>query len=536
MISDRLLKTVPTLFSFVLLLTPGVFSDKDSAWELAKENASVLRFSTLFTAQNVRDHLATPEGIEEAIQWCKDTAVTHVFLETFRGGYTVDREVVTEAKEKFLDEGFLVSGCVTTTRIGRDSVDGWIFPCFTEQAGLDNLKRIFEFTASIFDEVMIDDFFATHCECEECIQARGDRPWDEFRCDMMVDVSQKYVIEPAQKVNPDVTLIIKYPQWYDAFHERGYEVVRQTKMFDKIWIGTETRDPDSDRWGRKAQYEGYFIMRWLGDIGGDKCGGGWFDPYGTSPPTYVEQARQTILGGAKEALLFCYGSLQRDTGPANVRKLRQEISEIFRLAELIRGKKPRGISAPKPPNSDPGGDQYVYDFIGMLGLPLVPTADVKTDVPAAFLPYQTLTDPQLPQKVTQMTDRGTPLLITNRVAEELDNVGKAKEIEVLNIPQNRWDLMKIPEDRLQAIREKMLEPLNVEFSAPTRTALYLFGDNLAAIENFNDKEIEARFRMEPYRKGTMLLAIPKKEIEPKQAGESLTLSIPARSMVLLRME
>ena len=42
-------------------------------------------------------------------------------------------------------------------------------------------------------------------------------------------------------------------------------------------------------------------MRWLGGIGGSKCGGGWYDPYGTTEHTYIEQARQTVLAGAKES-------------------------------------------------------------------------------------------------------------------------------------------------------------------------------------------------------------------------------------------
>ena len=88
----------------------------------------------------------------------------------------------------------------------------------------------------------------------------------------------------------------------------------------------------------------------------------------------MEQARQTVLAGAKEMLLFCYGSLQRDTGPANVEKLRTEIPGLFQLAKLVRNKPPKGIAAPKPPNSDAFQEQYVYDFVGMLGLPLVPTA------------------------------------------------------------------------------------------------------------------------------------------------------------------
>ena len=39
----------------------------------------------------------------------------------------------------------------------------------------------------------------------------------------------------------------------------------------------------------------------LGGIGAEKCGGGWYDPSGTTEKTYVEQARQTILGGARES-------------------------------------------------------------------------------------------------------------------------------------------------------------------------------------------------------------------------------------------
>ena len=32
------------------------------------------------------------------------------------------------------------------------------------------------------------------------------------------------LLGPAKRVNPKALLIIKYPQWYDHFHERGYEV------------------------------------------------------------------------------------------------------------------------------------------------------------------------------------------------------------------------------------------------------------------------------------------------------------------------
>ena len=145
------------------------------------------------------------------------------------------------------------------------------------------------------------------------------------------------MLPPARKVNPKVQVIIKYPQWYDNFHVRGYEVRRETDDFDKIWVGTETRDYQDKRWGGTVQYEAYFIMRWLGGIGGAKCGGGWYDPFGTTENTYLEQARQTILGGARESMLFCYGALQRDTGPKNIEALRAQLPELLAMAKNVHG-------------------------------------------------------------------------------------------------------------------------------------------------------------------------------------------------------
>ena len=72
---------------------------------------------------------------------------------------------------------------------------------------------------------------------------------------------------------------------------------------------SELRDPASEEWGNKQQYEGYFIYRWLTDIGGSKTGGGWFDLYGTTPSLYLDQPLTTILAGAPEVFLFHYGML-----------------------------------------------------------------------------------------------------------------------------------------------------------------------------------------------------------------------------------
>jgi hypothetical protein len=307
---------------------PPTSTPAPDLWALAQRHRAIHRYSTLITAQNVRQYLSSDAGLREAIDWCKRTAVTKVYIEEFRDGYTADRATVVKAREAFGAAGIETSGCVTTTRVGKGSTGWKEICCYADPQTQEKLKSVFEYAAGLFNEIMIDDFWFTDCECPECKAARAARvvtiggarypvagdTWEDYRGELMVQLSRHYILEAARKVNSKVKVIIKYPQWYDQFHERGYDVARETADFDRIWVGTETRDYTNRRWGGTVQFEGFFIMRWLGGLGGTKCGGGWFDPYGTSPATYLEQARQTVLAGARESMLFCYGSLQSQGG------------------------------------------------------------------------------------------------------------------------------------------------------------------------------------------------------------------------------
>jgi len=513
---------------------------ESSLWNLALKNKDTLCFSTLFTAQNVRQYLSSAEGVEKAVRWCKETAVSKVFLESFRGGYRTERKWLENARDRFRKEGIEASGCITTTGLGKKSVKGWDnICCYTHIPTQERLQSEFEFAASIFDEIMTDDFLFTDCQCEECKKARGSRSWAEFRCDLMLNVSRRRILEATKEANPRAKIIIKYPQWYDNFHERGYDVVRQTRDFDLIWVGTESRDPDSQRWGRKAQYESYFIMQWLGKIGKEKTGGGWFDPYGTSPPTYVEQARQTILGQAKNALLFCYGSLQSKQGAANVARLRKEIPALFHLARLVHGTPIVGIHAPKPPDSPPKKESYVFDFVGMLGLPLVPSAEVDPSAKAAFFSQHALADSTFSQKLKNMLRAGKPILITSHLAEELKRnlPSEVKNLQILKVGNEPRDLYKLSREQLDPIRKPLLSPFGIEFSAPSRVALYLYGDDLVVIENFNDNPVEVSLSK---RGSTRLAPISLKPMDEgvrcQITGSTLRASFPPRSLLALRAE
>jgi len=492
-------------------------------WDLAKSKQAVHRFSTLISAQQVRDHLSTEKGIDAAIDWCKKTAVSKVYIEVFRDGYQAKREALAHAKERFRAVGIEVSGCVTTTEVGKRST-GWRgIACYTDPKTQERVQEIFEYAAGLFDEIMIDDFWFTDCTCADCDAARRSKTvtigqktypvagdsrtgilpvgstWEDYRCELMVRLSQDRVLGAAKRVNPRAKLIVKYPQWYDRFHERGYEVLRETADFDRTWVGTETRDYTDRQWGGTPQYEAYFIMRWLGGIGGQKCGGGWYDPYGTTEHTYVEQARQTVLGGARESLLFCYGSLLSQTGPKNVAALRKEIPELFAVAEQVRRRQIVGIAAYKPANSHPASEPRVFDFVGMMGLPLVPCHEFPADAKAGFFSIHALKEADLAKRLSVFIAAGKPVLVTDGLAQKLtDKVDlKRPNVRVLPVKGDPKRLLGLAQGELDATRAFALRALGRSFRAPNRVAIYLYEDGSWVVENFNDDPVTVELDDKP---------------------------------------
>jgi hypothetical protein len=411
--------------------------------------------------------------------------------------------VLENARDRFRTAGIEASGAIMPAGIAKRST-GWdLVSCYTNQKTQEELQRIFEYTASMFDLVMIDDAFFTDCECEECITARGDQTWSKYRRDLMLKMSRERVLVPARATNPNVRLILKFPLWYDGFHERGYDVTRETRLYDLIWVGTETRDYDFDiNPGGKVQYSAYYIMRWLDSIGGEKTGGGWFDSLGTTPKTFVEQARQTTLADAKELVIYSYGLLQRETnsyggwqgkGIADIETFRSELPQLFKLAELVRGRSVKGIHAPKPPNSEAFEEPYVQGFFGMMGLPLIPAHEIDELAESAVFSVHALKDSDFSNKLERMLKAGKPIMITDRLARRLahQELLKNENLIVLEIDGEPKNLLKLSREDLEPIRDKLLAPLGIRFDALNKVALYLIENNHVIIENFNDEPVSA---------------------------------------------
>jgi len=409
--------------------------------------ARAVQWETLFTAQDVRDQLSTPAGREQALEFCRRMGISKVYLEVFRG-YQADATTLKTSRDFFRHAGLEVSGCVTTVHLGKTSSGNPVFVCYTNRQNQERLAQIFRYAASMFNEIMIDDFFCTDCRCSECSAAKGSMSWREYRDKLMIEMSRTDVLGAARAVNPRVKIILKFPQWYDTFQNRGYVVDKETALYDRIWVGTELRDPSSGKWAHVQQYRGFFLYRWLADVAGPKEGGGWFDPYATDPILYMDQAYVTVLAGAPEAMLFHYGDLNSSTYRAQAEILAAHRQQLDRLAKLVGGWK--GIPAYKPPSSDPGDEPYILDQIGMLGIPLLPVAHFPAKARVALFAAQAMGDTDFVPELDQYIEEGGTAFMSQSLAHRLNADPRLKPVNNVDLAKDEL-LRKVPEGAGQII-------------------------------------------------------------------------------------
>ena len=477
-------------------------------------------WSTLFTAQDVRDHLSNEKGRAEALEFCRKMGISKVYVETFRDAYQADEQALKTARDFFRQAGLKVSGCVTTTRFGKPTTGWEVGSCYTHRANQEHLASIFSFTARLFDEIMIDDFLFTDCQCSECAVAKGAMSWRQYREKLMLEVSRDRILGPARAANPQVKVILKFPQWYDLFQERGYIVDKETALYDRIWVGTELRDPSSDEWGPKQQYEGFVIYRWLSEIGGAKTGGGWFDPYGTDTTYYLDQAYVSALAGAPEIMLFHYGALISDEFRVQAEAFATRRPELESLSRLAEGWS--GIPAYKPPSSDPGDETYLFDPIGMLAVPLVPTAKFPDGTRAGLFTIHSLEDTEFVPKLESFLKAGGTAFVSEGLAHRLSGdprlptkvsleLPKGKYFQVLEVgggkvavfstalprlahvdTQNRVaQLTPALREALEAFRKSVADFAPTSLDAPPRVAVFPLKGRVA-VANFTELPVNCR--------------------------------------------
>ena len=385
----------------------------------------------------------------------RQVKIDKVYLETHRDMVVADKSTILKLKKFFRDRGVEVAGGITTTVNERNLFETF---CYSNPEHRKKLKEVVEFTAGLFDEIILDDFFFTNCKCERCIRAKGNKSWTRFRMDLLVEAANSLILKPAKTINPKVKMVIKYPNWYEHFQGLGFDLEREPKIFDGIYTGTETRDRTFDQ--HLQQYLGYSIFRYFENIKPGGNGGGWVDTYGSRYfDRYAEQLWLTLFAKAPEITLFEFSQLLRKIQPndrapwqgqqtsfdfdAMMKPIPQPGGSSIKPTSIARaagytlekvdgflGKlgKPTGLKSYKPYHSV--GEDFLHTYLGMIGIPIDLVPEFPSEAKMMLLTECASFDTTIVDKIkTQLMD-GKSVVITSGLLRALQEKGLEDIVEL----------------------------------------------------------------------------------------------------------
>ncbi|MCC6153650.1 MAG: hypothetical protein IT367_07815 [Candidatus Hydrogenedentes bacterium] len=378
----------------------------------AQDAAPPLRWCAYMTNGSVQKLATDPAALEKAPGLLKALRISKVYIEVFRQT-PVSNDDLKKVSDALAQQGFEVAGGIATLPgenygVREDAKLGWFN--WQAQKTREDVANIVSTTAPLFSEIIVDDFFCTNDMSAESLAAKGELPWGDYRRALMVQAAQQSVIVPAKTANPSATLIMKFPQWYDRFHEFGYDVPAESAMFDRIWVGTETRGPDTVRYGFTQPYQGFVNLRWIASIAGPKTAGAWFDHGDCDANDFIDQAYQSVLAGAREIMIFAYSDIE--SGHPGHELLKKEQDNLAKLSAIVQENPVLGVYGYKPANTDAGPDLFIMDYIGMLGVPVVPTAFPPNGARVVFLPTQAAGDPAIATFIRNAIAQKVTLVMT----------------------------------------------------------------------------------------------------------------------------
>lgn len=388
--------------------------------------------------------------------------VDKIYLETHRDLLIVPDETLQKAKKFFKDKGLEVCGGITYTISEPNLFETF---SYSNPEHRRKVQEIAEHTAKNFDEFILDDFFFTSAKSTFDIEAKGSRSWTEYRLQLMTEAGRELVLGPARRVNPNVKVIIKYPNWYDHFQGLGFNLEKGPFLFDGIWTGTETRDPASAQ--HLQNYLSYNIIRYFDNLRPGYNGGGWVDAGGIqmSMDRYAEQLHLTALAKAPEVALFAYNQLLDVKLTDNQRapwQNRNDVSWHFdemkkpiqkadgskvkpttmaRIADVVLHQsdavvrklgKPIGIHSYKRFHSR--GEAFLQNYLGMIGLPMDMYPTFHDDQKVVLLTAQAAGDPDLIEHIRKQLMSGKDVVITSGLlATEQDRLADIVELQCGNL-------------------------------------------------------------------------------------------------------
>jgi hypothetical protein len=370
--------------------------------------------------------------------------IDKVYVEVQRDRRMTSDADLENAKKFYEGMGVRVAGGMALSA----STAGGVFQsfCYTDPADREFIKTAAQRAASHFDEVIQDDFFFITTKYDSDIAAKGNRSWTQFRLDLTRDAAKNLLVGPAREVNPKVKMVIKFPNWYEHFQGLGYDLDQEPKIFDGIFTGTETRDPDITDQNLQA-YESYLIIRYFENIAPGRNGGGWVDTGSLRySDRFAEQVADTVFAKAREMLLFGGGSvtgqaragdraawqdqhtsfdfnaLQQSGGAAAVTWGRIA-GDVLTKADGFLGKlgAPIGVQSYKPYQST--GEDFLHDYLGMIGIPIDLYPYFPTNASLVLLTECAKFDPDIVAKIKAQLLAGKSVVITSGLLHALQDKG-----------------------------------------------------------------------------------------------------------------
>ena len=342
--------------------------------------------------------------------------VGRVYLENFRGNQWCDKDQLIRARDYFASIGIDTAGGITTCAADGKK-DGFVSLCYSDEEDRKKLKKAVIMNAEVFDELIFDDFYFVNCRCDKCIENKGDRTWSEFRLAQRKEVTENLVMKPAKETNPNINVIVKYPQWFEDFNECGYDLATDTDMFDSIYTGTETRNPTYCQ-QHLPKYLSYTTMRLYGSDHPGCNLGGWFDCFETSYniTSYLEQFYLTMFAKSPEAMLFCNASFMYDPQfkvyAAVVGKAMDDLdSYMDKLGN------PVGVMAYHP--SYGRGENNLHSYLGQCGIPMEPTLIYPENAKDVFLAESAVDDKDIVKKMKASLKNGANVIVTSGFVRRL---------------------------------------------------------------------------------------------------------------------
>ena len=392
------------------------------------QNFDVALYSRVYETQHMND----PAWLES--HWAaisKYMKVDKIYLETHRDLVVVDQATLDAAKKFFQSKGVKVSGGITVTVSEANQFQTY---CYSDPVLRQKLKDVVEFTARNFDEFILDDFFFTDCKADSDIAAKGSQSWTQFRLAQMDDAARNLILGPARAVNPKVKVIVKYPNWYDHFQNLGFNLETEPKIFDKIYTGTETRDPTGNQ--HLQQYHGYSIVRYFENLKPGGNAGGWVDHGGMNTPfRFEEQIWLTLFAKARELTIFNIGAIYSPTTNADGTvtpdsRAAKLAGPVFEQVDRFIGKlgKPIGVKSYKPFHSS--GEDFLPSYLGMVGIPMDIVPEFPAEEKTILLTEQAKFDPAIVSKIKKQLVDGKTVVITSGLLKALQGKGIEDIVEL----------------------------------------------------------------------------------------------------------